>query len=124
MAFSLRSLFGKATGTPNTMTPQDASALLGQKDVLVVDVREVGEVQESGMIRGAINVPLSQVLTCADPAHPAHLPEFTPDKTVLVYCESGARSNMAARALASLGYTKVFNLGSFRAWKDNGGPWV
>ena len=43
------------------------------------------------------------------------------DKTVITYCDSGVSGAGAARTLAKLGFTKVFNLeGGLNAWiKDN-----
>ena len=38
------------------------------------------------------------------------------DSTVLVYCRSGNRSAAAARELADLGYTRVFDLGGIVDW--------
>lgn len=38
------------------------------------------------------------------------------DTRVLVYCRTGRRSRMAAEALAALGYTNIFDLGSLEGW--------
>jgi len=42
---------------------------------------------------------------------------------IVVYCQSGRRSNIAAETLADLGYTRVYNVsGSMNAWTDAGYP--
>lgn len=42
---------------------------------------------------------------------------------IVVYCQSGRRSNIAAEALADLGYTRVYNVsGSMNAWMEAGYP--
>ena len=42
---------------------------------------------------------------------------------IVVYCQSGHRSNIAAETLADLGYTHVYNVsGSMNAWLDAGFP--
>lgn len=44
-----------------------------------------------------------------------------PDDHIVVYCQSGHRSNIAAETLADLGYTHVYNVaGSMNAWMDAG----
>jgi rhodanese-related sulfurtransferase len=40
-----------------------------------------------------------------------------PDDHIVVYCQGGQRSNIAAETLADLGYTHVYNVrGSMNAW--------
>ena len=42
---------------------------------------------------------------------------------IVVYCQSGHRSNIAAETLADLGYRHVYNVsGSMNAWLDAGFP--
>ncbi|BFU94974.1 MAG: Rhodanese-like sulphurtransferase [Nitrospira sp.] len=42
---------------------------------------------------------------------------------IVVYCQSGHRSNIAAETLADLGYTRVYNVnGSMNAWMEAGYP--
>ena len=70
---------------------------------VLLDVRTPEEYRE-GHIPGSVNVPLQQIdkvtLTVADK-----------DKTVFVYCRSGARSSQAVAFMKQMGYTKVHNIG-------------
>ena len=44
-----------------------------------------------------------------------------PDDHIVVYCQSGNRSNIAAETLADLGYKYVYNVsGSVNAWLEAG----
>lgn len=72
---------------------------------VLVDVRSPGEYQ-SGHVDGALNLPLDRLLEDAC----ALLPDRSAD--VVLYCVSGARSQMALQALQQLGYTRVRNGGS------------
>jgi rhodanese-related sulfurtransferase len=54
-----------------------------------------------------VNIPLGDL---ADQA-PHRLPDK--NRVLLLHCLSGTRSGIAKRRLKSMGYTKVFNLGSF-----------
>jgi len=73
---------------------------------LVIDVRSPAEFS-SGHLQRAINIPIAQIETLV--ARQVH------DKTqvLLLHCQTGARSGMARRKLAALGYTRVYNLGSY-----------
>jgi rhodanese-related sulfurtransferase len=43
------------------------------------------------------------------------------DEHIVVYCQSGHRSNIAAETLADLGYRHVYNVsGSMNAWTEAG----
>jgi rhodanese-related sulfurtransferase len=77
-----------------------------KEGALLVDVRTVGEFQ-AGSVPGAVNVPLSDL--------PDAMTKKVPDKNrvLLLHCQSGGRSLMAAMKLRSAGYTRVFNVGSF-----------
>lgn len=73
---------------------------------MLIDVRSPGEFR-SGHLPAAINLPLDEIETA--------LPRRINDKNkvLLLHCLSGTRSGIAQRKLKSLGYTNVFNLGSF-----------
>ena len=77
-----------------------------KEGALLVDVRTAGEFQ-AGSVPGAVNVPLSEL----PDAMSAHSPDK--NRVLLVHCQSGGRSAMAAMKLRSAGYTRVFNVGSF-----------
>ena len=85
---------------------------------MLVDVREPTETA-AGTIPGAVLAPRGMLEFHADPASPYHLAALTPDRRVIVYCKSGARSALAAATLASMGYTDVAHLdGGMAAWSD------
>lgn len=76
---------------------------------ILVDVRSESEVDNMGMIRGAINIPVDGIR--------ANLCRIDKNKEILVYCQVGLRGHVAARLLTNLGY-KVKNLsGGFKTWK-------
>ncbi len=78
-----------------------------ERGALVVDVRSVRE-YASGHIPGTLHVPLDQIQQV--------MPKQAADKTrvILLHCASGMRSGMARSLLKKMGYTRVFNLGSYR----------
>src|SRR5215813_6446680 len=86
--------------------------------VVVIDVRDPDEYRD-GSIEGANNISRGflefRVGTVA--------PE--PTTPIVLYCQTGLRSMLAAKALHDLGYTKVVNLqGGFQRWAQSGLPVV
>jgi len=99
----------------------EVKGMLGRDDVLIVDVRDGTEVAASGKVKGAVHASRGVIEFQADPSSPMHKPEFSTDKTVIVYCASGGRSALAGKALKDLGYSDVRNLGGFAGWVKAGG---
>lgn len=93
--------------------------------VLLVDLREPGERQETGTIPGSVHVPRGLLEFKADPAAPAHLPDLDPGRRTILYCASGGRSALGALSLQRLGYVDVAHLeGGMKAWQAAGRPVV
>lgn len=69
---------------------------------VLVDVRSPSE-YATGHVQGAVNLPLDRLTSDA--------PTLLPDKSapLVLYCVSGARSEMAAQWLRQAGYTRVTN---------------
>ncbi len=71
----------------------------------IIDVREISEF-EGGHIKGAINIPLSELRKRID--------EIPRDKPVYLHCRTGQRSYNATLALQNMGFHNVANItGSF-----------
>ncbi len=122
MAKSLKDLMAEAKAAVPAIAMDDAEARIGGADVVVLDVREPGEVEASGKVPGAVNIPRGLLEFQADPDSPMHLPALTADKTVVLYCASGGRSALAGKTLKDMGYEKVYNLGGFKDWAEAGKP--
>lgn len=91
--------------------------------VVLVDLRETEERQKSGVIPGAIHAPRGMLEFYADPTSAYHMPEFDPDKRVILHCASGGRSALAVAALRELGYTRVAHLApGLKGWAEEGRP--
>lgn len=96
-----------AEGTFSTI---DWSVALAAKPetVVFVDVRNAGELNE-GYVKGSENIPIKELSRRAQ-----NLPK---DKSLLVYCRSGRRSELASKYLVSQGFTRVYNIaGGYSAY--------
>lgn len=121
MPTSLKQMMEAANAAIPRVTPAVAGDMIAKGDVLVVDVRDPAEVEKSGKIAGAVNVPRGMLEFRADPESPYHDKNFDKAKTVIVYCASGGRSALSGKTLRELGYATVYNLGAFKDWAEIGG---
>jgi NADPH-dependent 2,4-dienoyl-CoA reductase/sulfur reductase-like enzyme/rhodanese-related sulfurtransferase len=79
----------------------------------VIDVRESNEVAESGLLKGAVHIPLGELRD--------RLGELPSEGKILVYCQKGQRGYLAACALKGSGFEDVVNLrGGFAQARLNG----
>jgi sulfur-carrier protein adenylyltransferase/sulfurtransferase len=91
------------------------SRLSGGEQIVVIDVREPDEFAR-GKIPGAYTIPRGVLEMQVD----GRLPIET---TIVLYCGGGARSALACKSLAEMGYDKVENLqGGWQSWVNSGLP--
>jgi rhodanese-related sulfurtransferase len=131
MAFSLLGTFAEEKGATSAppfpgrpvivdggryfvITPADLKSLLTRKNFFLVNTH----VPYAGEIAGTdASIPFDRTR--------AQIGRYPTDKSarIIVYCRSGHMSGIAARELAKLGYTSVFDLGGgMNAWVQAGYP--
>ena len=114
-------LVAEAKSRIENLAPADVAAEIEGGGVLIVDIREPGELEQSGTIPGAVHAPRGMLEFYADPTTAYHRPEFDPSKRTILYCASGGRSALATDALRTLGYADVAHLdGGLKAWREAG----
>jgi rhodanese-related sulfurtransferase len=121
MAVSVKQMLEAANAAVPRVTPAQAREMMATGDVLVVDVRDAPELEQSGKVAGAVHVSRGMLEFRADPESPFHDQNFTRDKAVIVYCASGGRSALSGKLLKDMGYERVYNLGAFKDWAESGG---
>ncbi len=105
-------------GRPLATVPQISAAELAERmntDVLtVIDVRGRAE-WEAGHLPGVLNIPVGYLTD--------RLTEIPASRPVVVHCQSGGRSAIAASVLAAHGRSDVMNLaGGFTEWQQQERP--
>ena len=96
--------------------PQLPALLNANPKPVLIDVREDNEWQ-AGHAAAAIHVGRGVLERDIETAVPAK------DTPIVVYCQGGARSALAADTLQKMGYTKVYSLaGGINAYRQAGMP--
>jgi hydroxyacylglutathione hydrolase len=97
--------------TDRLTAPTLAAQLASPEPPAVVDVRTEPE-WKSAHIDGSLNVPLSRLR--------ARARELPRDRSIVVHCQTGYRSSVAASILEQEGLTGVIDLvGGFVAWEQD-----
>jgi rhodanese-related sulfurtransferase len=107
--------------------PSPAEALAAQANgALVVDIRGDDQRRAGGLIPGAVVVARNVLEWRCDPASPWRDAAIrTRDQVIIVVCQEGFQSSLAAAALQRLGLRKATDLdGGFAAWREAGLPVV
>ncbi len=117
-----KQMLAEANATIETISVHDALGLVGDPDVLFVDIREAHEIA-TGVMPGALHAPRGFLEFMADPESPMHKRELANAQRLILYCATGGRSSLAAKTLMDMGYTGVLNMaGGIAAWKSANGP--
>jgi rhodanese-related sulfurtransferase len=118
-----KALVAEAEAVVETLPADDAVALAGRDDVVIVDLRDPRELEREGRVPGAFHCPRGMLEFWIDPESPYHKPVFAQDKRFVFFCAGGWRSALAARAAQEMGLAPVAHVrGGFAAWKKAGGP--
>lgn len=122
MTMNVKTMIAEANAAVTKLPPAEAAAVIKAGNVLVVDVRDANELQQTGKIRGAINISRGMIEFRADAETPYFNPAFRKEGAILLYCASGGRSALAAKRLMEMGYSKVSNIGGFKDLAEAGVP--
>jgi len=118
-----KSLVEAAERDIETLPAEAAITLAGRDDTLLVDLRDIRELQREGRVPGAFHCPRGLLEFWIDPASPYHKAAFAQDKKFVFFCAGGLRSALAAQTAQSMGLKPVAHIaGGFSAWKQAGGP--
>jgi rhodanese-related sulfurtransferase len=118
-----RALVEAAEREIETMPIDQALNLAGRDDVVLVDIRDIRELQRDGKVPGAFHCPRGMLEFWIDPGSSYYKPVFGQDKKYVFFCAGGLRSALAAQTAQRMGLKPVAHIqGGFGAWKKAGGP--
>ncbi len=114
----------RARGVLDRLDPSSALAAQ-QSGALLVDIRPAAQRALEGCVPGALVLERNVLEWRLDPACEARLPEASYDLQVIVLCQEGYTSSLAAYALRELGVHRSTDVsGGLAAWRAAGLPVV
>jgi len=119
---SIDDLLASARSGLQRVSPDEA-AEAAQAGALLVDIRPVGLREADGEIPGALVIDRNVLEWRLAPESDHRIPEVRADKVVIIVCDEGYASSLAAATLQELGLPRATDLiGGFQAWRQAGLP--
>lgn len=119
----IKLLVAEAESQVQSLTPAEVQQKLGESGLLLVDLRDVREVKREGKIADSLHVPRGMLEFWIDPDSPYYRTEFDAADTLILYCNKGWRSALAAQTLLNMGVDNVSHMqGGLERWIADIGP--
>ena len=118
----IQKLLQEANDCVPRLSFEEANNIISTVNTLIIDVRETYEIEATGLIKNAVNIPKSVIDANFDHSLIMKHLDNNEDITILVYCAVGIRSALVGHKLIKNGYKKVQNLGGFAEWASSNGP--
>ncbi len=118
----VKTLVAAAKAEIDTLSADEVRAGLENGAMLLVDIRDIRELDREGRIPGAFHAPRGMLEFWIDPESPYHKVALATDKTLVLFCASAWRSALSVKALKDMGVENIAELeGGFTTWRDSGG---
>ncbi|MFF3616631.1 rhodanese-like domain-containing protein [Streptomyces sp. NPDC002580] len=104
--------------------PEEAFEAVRAGEALLVDTRYAALRERDGLVPGALVIERNELEWRLDPTGSHRAPQATShDLRIVVFCDEGYASSLAAESLRRLGLHRATDLvGGFQAWKSAGLP--
>jgi rhodanese-related sulfurtransferase len=122
-AKTVEELLAAARARLNRLDPE-AAIEAQNAGASLIDIRTETQIATDGTIPGALVIPRNVLEWRLDPTG-AHRHPQAPgtDGQVIVFCDAGYQSSLAAATLQELGFHRATDLdGGFQAWREAGLP--
>ena len=115
---TVKMLVAEAKEQTNNISPADAHDRQQSGDAILIDIRDIRELQRDGLIEGAFNAPRGMLEFWADTDSPYHKEIFATESELVLFCASSWRSALAAKTMQDMGFSNIRDMdGGFTAWK-------
>jgi rhodanese-related sulfurtransferase len=118
-------ILAEARARLTRVTPAEADAAR-ERGAVIVDIRPAAQREAEGELPFAVVIERNVLEWRLDPASDASLPIASHDLEVIVFCQEGYTSSLAAAALQDLGIHRATDViggyAAWRAWLDDAQP--
>jgi rhodanese-related sulfurtransferase len=116
-------LLEEARGGLRRLSAHDASEAM-RSGATLVDIRSGSQIAADGQVEGALRIVRNTLEWRLDPASEHRHPDAPGlDELVILMCDEGYQSSLAAATLKRLGFVSATDLdGGFQAWRASGLP--
>jgi rhodanese-related sulfurtransferase len=119
----VQELLARARSALRRVDASEAAAAV-RRGAVLLDIRSEVQRDREGVIPAAVFIPRNVLEWRCDPASPSRDERVSdPDLQLIVFCDEGYQSSLAAATLQQLGLRHATDLaGGFRAWRAAGLP--
>ena len=103
----IQKLLQEANDCVPRLSFEEANNIISKVNTLIIDVRETPEIEATGLIKNAINIPKSIIDDNFDHSLIKNHLNDNEDITILVYCAVGVRSALVGHKLIKHGYKSL-----------------
>ncbi len=115
-----KDLVAEAESHIQTLSPMEVEKRIAQEGVLLVDLRDIREIQREGKIPQSVHVPRGMLEFWIDPECPYYKTYFDTAEELIFYCNKGWRSALATYTAQQMGLKKSSHMGGgFDQWKKD-----
>lgn len=82
---SVKEMMAAAREEIDNISPAEAKRRVDEEGAIIVDIRDVRELQKTGVIPGAMHAPRGMLEFWVDPDSPYHKPEFAEDREFIFH---------------------------------------
>lgn len=117
LKMGIKQLLERAEAAVTALTPAQVAERIQQPGVLLVDLRDIRELQREGKISGAVHIPRGMLEFWIDPDSPYYKSYFDHASEIIFYCNKGWRSALASYAVQEMGVEHIAHMsGGFGRW--------
>jgi len=118
---SVNDMMAAAREEIDNISPAEAQRRVAEEGALIVDIRDVRELQKLGVIPGAKHAPRGMLEFWIDPESPYHDAAFAQDCEYIFHWAAGSRSSLTTKMLQDMGMENISHIDTgFNGWVEAG----